>query len=691
MLKAAFKPLEDLIVTNLHCDPIKGNGGIQKTLIQSLPKPGTYHGEDDLTKFDQFVRGIVRWLNIADLCGKEVRWSHTKNSYVLTSVDIQRTNAISMFLKDSAQHWLTDVVERVPDRTDKSEPLNGRWTFLQIIAGLYRRFIHEASLSKVADQYESVYYSRSRGVEGLFNTLKKYAQRLPTPPDAYNFRKRLVLLLPESITDVMTTIHKVTAERSSLSEIMETAIALEQGEKARDYYHEARRKLERNQRKRSRSRSRSHRQRSEKNNKRDQSPKRLQRVDGRRYYVKPHSPPRNDRPESLPRRDKYNDQSKPKFDRKDNKPFIKPSFSQSYKPNYQSKDQSNAKGQVFKMTDEDGNVRLFRLAEQEVSESEENKSHTDDDTDEKIWARYDDGFPGSDNKSEKSGHSPDSYGGSQYSSESEADERTGFMYDTSYDADSEVDDYSNAIPGERFAGTWDDNDDTHLTLDFGEYFRSIKVKDGGTPIATVKPVPTRSPNVGKRPKRTTAEKRCLAAWIELNGVKAFTLFDSGSTADVISPDFTRAAKIKIFRLENPVTFQLGTKGSRSRVTYGCVTKYSFSSAQKSMMDKDYFDIANVDRYDAVVGTVFMRRHGIVLDFKNNTVKINDSVVPTLTEGEELAELIRRASKRAQSDNIHLNDNEEIEVKPRPKKPGVEFPKLKDKFTGDKPNKITDGK
>ncbi|KAF9262227.1 hypothetical protein L218DRAFT_798456, partial [Marasmius fiardii PR-910] len=126
-------------------------------------------------------------------------------------------------------------------------------------------------------------------------------------------------------------------------------------------------------------------------------------------------------------------------------------------------------------------------------------------------------------------------------------------------------------------------------------------------------------------------KRCLAAWIELNGVKAFALFDSGSTADAISPDFTRAAKMKIYHLENPVTFQLGTKGSRSCVTYGCTTNYSISSLKETVRDCDYFDIANVDRYDAVVGTVFMRCHGIVLDFHDDVIKMNNSVVPTLSE------------------------------------------------------------
>ncbi|KAF9258664.1 hypothetical protein L218DRAFT_797344, partial [Marasmius fiardii PR-910] len=112
-------------------------------------------------------------------------------------------------------------------------------------------------------------------------------------------------------------------------------------------------------------------------------------------------------------------------------------------------------------------------------------------------------------------------------------------------------------------------------------------------------------------------KRCLVGWIELNGIKAFVLFDSGSMADAISPDFTRAAKMKIFRLENPVTFQLSTKGSRSHVTYGCTTNYCISSLKNTVKDCDYFDIANIDRYDAVVGTVFMRRHGIILDFEKD--------------------------------------------------------------------------
>ncbi|KAF9255495.1 hypothetical protein L218DRAFT_1081822 [Marasmius fiardii PR-910] len=254
MMKAAFKPIETVIKTYLHHRPLKGNAAnIQKTLIQLLPKPGIYCGKDNLTIFDRWVQGLVRWLSISNLCGREICWSHTLQSDILTSMDIQRVNTVPMFLSDSALQWFHDVVEQILDEVDSADPPKGWWTFLQVIVGLYRCFIHEALLTKVIDQYEAVSYSKSRSVQGLFNTLKNFAKCLPTPPDAYTFRKRLFLLLPEYIVDTMTTVHKITAERSSLTDIMETAISLEQGEVAHEYYHAACRKLEHNCCRRSRS------------------------------------------------------------------------------------------------------------------------------------------------------------------------------------------------------------------------------------------------------------------------------------------------------------------------------------------------------------------------------------------------------------------------------------------------------
>ncbi|KAF9257629.1 hypothetical protein L218DRAFT_803370, partial [Marasmius fiardii PR-910] len=126
----------------------------------------------------------------------------------------------------------------------------------------------------------------------------------------------------------------------------------------------------------------------------------------------------------------------------------------------------------------------------------------------------------------------------------------------------------------------------------------------------------------------------LSALIEINGLRAFALFDSGSTSDAISPDFAKQSKIRVFQLENPVTLQLGTKGSRSKINHGCVTSYKLSTTEKILESKTYFDIANVDRYDAVIGTVFMRRHGISLHFEDNSIRVKGKVIPSLSEGEE---------------------------------------------------------
>jgi hypothetical protein len=48
---------------------------------------------------------------------------------------------------------------------------------------------------------------------------------------------------------------------------------------------------------------------------------------------------------------------------------------------------------------------------------------------------------------------------------------------------------------------------------------------------------------GERPKVSKEERQCLAAYIVLNGVKAYALFDMGSTADLMSPDFARVAPV----------------------------------------------------------------------------------------------------------------------------------------------------
>ncbi|KAL0952526.1 hypothetical protein HGRIS_006787 [Hohenbuehelia grisea] len=145
----------------------------------------------------------------------------------------------------------------------------------------------------------------------------------------------------------------------------------------------------------------------------------------------------------------------------------------------------------------------------------------------------------------------------------------------------------------------------------------------------------------ERPRRTAAVNRCLVAMVNINGVDALTLFDSGCTADSLSPEFALNARVKAEQLKSPVTLQLGTVGSRLKINFGCTTPLKCGGYS----GVEYFDIVNIDRYDAIIGTVLMRKLEICLDFGTNVVRSRGKVIHSLSEGEETAIMARRYAMR----------------------------------------------
>ena len=115
----------------------------------------------------------------------------------------------------------------------------------------------------------------------------------------------------------------------------------------------------------------------------------------------------------------------------------------------------------------------------------------------------------------------------------------------------------------------------------------------------------------RRPEREDGEQLCLTAYIDVNGTKAYALFDSGSTTDAISPDFTWVARLPILELENPITLQLGCSGSQSKINYNSEVNINFAL----ITSNTYLDVTNLDKYNSILRTPFMRRHRIILDFK----------------------------------------------------------------------------
>ncbi|KIJ40480.1 hypothetical protein M422DRAFT_173694, partial [Sphaerobolus stellatus SS14] len=108
------------------------------------------------------------------------------------------------------------------------------------------------------------------------------------------------------------------------------------------------------------------------------------------------------------------------------------------------------------------------------------------------------------------------------------------------------------------------------------------------------------------------------------GTKAHCLLDSGCEGIMISSEFMRANKLPKFELEKPVILQLACVGSKSTVQYELTARTLLGNEKYD----EYFDIANVNYYDIILGTLFLCQFEILLDFKNNCVKLGKLSFPT---------------------------------------------------------------
>ena len=122
----------------------------------------------------------------------------------------------------------------------------------------------------------------------------------------------------------------------------------------------------------------------------------------------------------------------------------------------------------------------------------------------------------------------------------------------------------------------------------------------------------------------------LAAEVEINGLKALVLFDSGSTSDSITPEFAFATRAKQIKLEEQVVLQLGCVGSQSKISYGTKVPINLCGVQ----DQIYLDLVNIDRYDCIIGTPFMNTYGVCLNFGKCTIHMNGQEINALSFKEE---------------------------------------------------------
>ncbi|SJL16310.1 uncharacterized protein ARMOST_19830 [Armillaria ostoyae] len=94
------------------------------------------------------------------------------------------------------------------------------------------------------------------------------------------------------------------------------------------------------------------------------------------------------------------------------------------------------------------------------------------------------------------------------------------------------------------------------------------------------------------PQYSPDNKQCLSTWMKINRLKVLVLWDTGSTSMAMSPNCTNISKAIVFNLTTPVTLQLGTIGSRSKINFGSNSEVEMPG----YMGPEYFDIVNIDQY-----------------------------------------------------------------------------------------------
>ena len=102
---------------------------------------------------------------------------------------------------------------------------------------------------------------------------------------------------------------------------------------------------------------------------------------------------------------------------------------------------------------------------------------------------------------------------------------------------------------------------------------------------------------------------------------------------MLSPNFIRAAKIELFPLDKPIGIQLAVTGSKSVINYGANTTIKYEGRES----KEYFDIINIDCYDVILGTPFLRKHKVIIDFVNNCLRLKDKIIHNQTNEYEVGE------------------------------------------------------
>ena len=108
--------------------------------------------------------------------------------------------------------------------------------------------------------------------------------------------------------------------------------------------------------------------------------------------------------------------------------------------------------------------------------------------------------------------------------------------------------------------------------------------------------------------------------VKVNGHQIRALLDTGSMADFLSTTVTDQLDLRKEYYTKPLAVQLAVHGSRSKIN--CGTRVSFQ--YQDIDCERRFDIANLDNYDAILGTPFLFQHKVAIGINPPCVVIGSN-------------------------------------------------------------------
>jgi transposase InsO family protein len=117
---------------------------------------------------------------------------------------------------------------------------------------------------------------------------------------------------------------------------------------------------------------------------------------------------------------------------------------------------------------------------------------------------------------------------------------------------------------------------------------------------------------------------------EINGHRIRALLDTGSMADFLSTTLVDQLELRKEYYSKPLSVQLAVHGSRSKINCGVRVNFRYQNIDVERR----FDVANLDNYDAILGTPFLFQHKVAVGINPSCVVVG-SDTPVELDGPDV--------------------------------------------------------